>query len=306
MLVRSGHQNGFSIVPRRFSYFIRREIIALRIAVATIWFALCAATMISFSAAAQDIPPLSPELHPWGKFEPGAWKRIHVVAETFNEQGTVASTNLSDSKITLYDIDDESLTLETQVCVEIAGKRFDSEPQLVKQGFHGETLSPNLKLKESIAGQLEIEERKIPCQVLKFESTNGTGKTTTTIYYSATVAPNILKRESKTTDLEGKTALSETTATLLSLDMPALIQGEIRMVSHLKTVQKSPKGTVITLAVICPEIPGGIISHSSKELDANGRLVRRSTQELIDYGSEPEKDRSGIFGRKRANKHRTR
>ena len=78
------------------------------------------------------------------------------------------------------------------------------------------------------------------------------------------------------------------------------------MVSHLKTVQKSPKGTVITLAVLCPEIPGGIISHSSKELDANGRLVRRSTQELIDYGSEPEKDRSGIFGRKRANKHRTR
>ena len=135
MLIGSGHQNGFSIVPRRFSYFIRREIIALRIAVATIWFALCAATMISFSAAAQDIPPLSPELHPWGKFEPGAWKRIHVVTETFNEQGTIASTNLTDSKTTLFDIDDESLTLETQACVEMAGKRFDSEPQIGQAGF---------------------------------------------------------------------------------------------------------------------------------------------------------------------------
>jgi hypothetical protein len=244
-------------------------------------------------------------LHPWGKFEPGAWKRIHVVTEIFGEQDVVATTNLSDSKITLFDIDEDSLTLETQVCVEIAGKKFDSDPQLVKQGFHGETLSPNLKLVDSAAGQLEVEDRKIPCQVLKLESSNGTSKTSTTIYFSATVAPNILKRESKTTDAEGKNVLSETTATLVSLDMPYQIQGQIRMVSHLKTVQKSPKGMVVTLAVLSPEIPGGIITLSSKEHDANGRLVRRSTQELIDFGSEPEKERSGLFGRKRNKSHRS-
>jgi hypothetical protein len=274
-------------------------------AIASVWFAVL--TAFSMPVLAQDAQPpkLSPELHPWGKFEPGAWKRIHVVTEIFGEQDAVATTNLSDSKITLFDIDEDSLTLETQVCVEIAGKKFDSDPQLVKQGFHGETLSPNLKLVESAAGQLEVEDRKIPCQVLKLESANGTSKTSTTIYFSAVVAPNILKRESKTTDTEGKNVLSETTATLVSLDMPYQIQGQIRMVSHLKTVQKSPKGTVVTLAVLSPEIPGGIITLSSKELDANGRLVRRSTQELIDFGSEPEKERSGLFGRKRSKSHRS-
>jgi hypothetical protein len=52
-------------------------------------------------------------------------------------------------------------------------------------------------------------------------------------------------------------------------------------------------------------VPGGIVSHSSKELDADGRLVRHSVLELVDYGSDPENDRSSVFGRKRANKHRS-
>jgi hypothetical protein len=142
--------------------------------------------------------------------------------------------------------------------------------------------------------------------VLKLESVNSSSKTATTIYYSAAVAPNILKRESKTTDLEGKTVLSETTAAVVSLEMPYKIEGATRSVAHLKTVQKSPKGTVITLTVLCPDIPGGIVSHSSKELDANGRLVRHGVLELVDYGSEPEQERSSAFGRKRANRHRAR
>jgi hypothetical protein len=268
----------------------------------TIW----AAALLPFAAAAQEISSLPAELHPWGKFEPGAWKRIHMVTETYNEQGTIASTNITDSKTTLFDIEDDSLTLETKACVEMAGKRFESEPQMVKQGFHGEVLTPNLKVKESAAGQVEIDDRKISCQVLKLESVNSSSKTATTIYYSTSIVPNILKRESKTTDLEGKTVLSETTATLIALDMPCRIEGETHSAAHLKTVQKSPKGTVTSLAVLCPDIPGGIVSHSSKELDANGRLVRQSVLELVDYGSEPEKDRSSIFGRKRANRHRTR
>ena len=108
------------------------------------------------------------------------------------------------------------------------------------------------------------------------------------------------------TDLEGKTMISEMSASLVSLEMPYLIDGEIRVVAQQKTVQKSPKGTVITLSALCPEIPGGVISQSSKELDAAGRLVRRSVLELVSYGAEPEKDRSGMFGRKRSNRHRSR
>jgi hypothetical protein len=273
----------------------------LRSALVIIWLvSIGVMPWASSDAAQQDIPSLTVDLHPWGKFDLGAWKRMRVVAETMNEQGAV-----TDSKTTLFDLDDESLSLETRTCVEMAGKRYESEPQIVKQGFHGEVISPNLKMKESTAGQVEIEERKIPCQVLKLESATNTGKTSITIYYSASVAPYILQRESKTTDVEGKNILSETTSTVLSLEMPYRIQDEMRTVSHIKTVQKSPNGSVIVLATLCSDIPGGVVSYSSKELDAGGKLVRRSALELIDYGSEPEKDRSSLFGRKRANRHRS-
>jgi hypothetical protein len=50
------------------------------------------------------------------------------------------------------------------------------------------------------------------------------------------------------------------------------------------------------------DVPGGVVSQSSKEVDKNGLLVRRSTLELLDYNADPDKDRSGIFGRKRPNR----
>jgi hypothetical protein len=254
-------------------------------------------------AAAQETP-LPPQIHPWGQFEPGSWKLVRVVTESFNEKGTVTGTNISDSRTTLLDADDDGVTLEMRVCVEMAGKRFDSEPQTIKQNYFGELQSTALKLKDPAAGQVTIEDRKIPCQIREIESSNTNGKTVTTIYYSTAVPPYILKRESVTTDLEGKNILSETNVSVQALEMPCKISGIMRSAAYVKIVQKTTKGMICTLAFISPDIPGGVVSHSSKELDSSGRLVRRSTLELVDFNANPEKDRSGTFGRKRPARNR--
>jgi hypothetical protein len=254
-------------------------------------------------AFAQETPP-PPQLHPWGQFEPGAWKLVRVVTESFSEQGSVVGTNTSDYKTTLLDADDDGVTLEMRVCVEVAGKRFDGEPQAIKQNYYGEQQSPGLKLKEPAPGQVTIEDRKIPCQVREIESSNPNGKTTTTIYYSTTAPPYVLKRQSVTTDLDGKNIISETNVSVQALEMPCKVLGAMRNAAYVKTLQKTPKGTIYTLAVICPEIPGGIVSNSSKELDSSGRLVRRSTLELVDYNTEPEKSRTSVPGRKRQSRNR--
>ncbi len=253
-------------------------------------------------AVAQETPP-PPQIHPWGQFEPGAWKLVRVVTESFNEQGAAAGTNTSDYKTTLLDNDDDGVTLEMRVCVEVAGKRFDGEPQTIKQNYYGEQQSPGMIIKEPAAGQVTIDERKIPCQVRQIESSNQNGKTTTTIYLT-TAPPYVLKRESVTTDPEGKNILSETNVSVQALDMPCKILGAMRSAAYVKTLQKTPKGTIYTLAVVCPDIPGGIVSNSSKELDSSGRLIRRSTLELVDYNTEPEKSRTGLFGRKRQQRNR--
>ena len=85
---------------------------------------------------------ITAKLHPWGQFDPGTWKTVRVTTETFNEQGQVVSTSTADATTTLVDIDNDGVTLEIQTCMEVAGKRFEAEPQTVKQGFHGELALP--------------------------------------------------------------------------------------------------------------------------------------------------------------------
>jgi hypothetical protein len=256
--------------------------------------AICAA------GAAQE-PRLAPTLHPWGRFEPGAWNIVHVVTETLNEQGQVVSTSTTDTKTTLVHVDSDGVTLEVEACMEVAGKRFQVEPQTVKQGFHGETAVSDLKLKDPTDGQFAVEDRKIPCKIQQLEMAGPTGKTSLTLYYSTT-PPYLLKRQCLVTDAEGKSTVSETNTDAIVLDMPVRVLDDLRSGNCVKKVHKNGKTTVTTLAVVVGEVPGGVVSHSSKEVDEHGRLLRRSTLALVDYNADPDKDRSSLFGRKRANR----
>jgi hypothetical protein len=245
---------------------------------------------------------IAARLHPWGRFEPGTWKTVRVVTETLNEQGQVVSTSTTDIKTTLANIDTHGVTLEVETCVEVAGKRFQSDPQVIVQGFHGEAMGPSPKLKEPADGELAIENRKIPCKIQEVTIDGPNGKTTVTLHYSMTIRPYVLNRVSVTADPDGKNTVSETNTEVIALDMPTRVQGETRSGAYVKTVHNGAKTTVTTLAVVLPEVPGGVVSQSSKELDKNGQLVRRSTLELLDYNADPDKDHSGIFGRKRPNR----
>lgn len=247
---------------------------------------------------------ISARFHPWGAFDPGTWKTVRVVTETLNEQGQVVSTCTTDTTTVLKDIDNQGVTLEIQTCMEVAGKRFEAEPQTLKQGFHGELIGPNLKIKEPTEGQVEVDGSKIACMSQQLEAVVPSGKTVTTIYYSPTVPPYILKRESTTTDAEGEHVLGETSVDVITFTLPLKLQGALKNGIQMKTVHKNAKGTVTTLADVLPEVPGGVVSSSSKEVDKSGRLIRRSTLALVDYDDDPEKDRGGMFGRKRPPRHR--
>jgi hypothetical protein len=240
---------------------------------------------------------ITAKLHPWGRFDPGAWKLVRVVTETLDEHGQVVSTTAAETETTLVDIDNDGVTLEIQTCMEVAGKRFQAEPQTVRQGFHGELSGPNLTLQNPIGGEVTIEDRRHPCKVQPLEIVGTAERSSVRLYYSATLWPYVLRRESVTKDSDGKT-LSETNVEVTALDMPVRVQDETRSGAHVKTVQRNGKGTVTGLSVVVSEVPGGVVSQSQKEVDRTGRVVRRSTLQLVDYGPGPEKDRPGLFNRK--------
>jgi hypothetical protein len=237
---------------------------------------------------------------PWGRFEPGAWKLVRAVAETLDEKGLVVSTSTTETTTILTAVGKEGVTLEVQTTVEVAGKRFDAEPQIVKLGFHGEILAKDLKAQPPVEGSVNIDGRKIPCRVYELENAGPTSKTVTKVYYANTVPPYVLRREAVTTDASGENTLSETTVEVAALDMPWKVLAQRKPASIIKSTQKHAKGTVIAWAIAAPEVPGGIVYHTSKEVDKNGRVIRRSTLDLVSFGMQCEDDdRPGTVGRRR-------
>ncbi len=253
----------------------------------------------------KGIPPkgIPPKHHPWGAFQPGAWKRVCVVIETFDERGFVKNTTTRETKTNLIAVDPRSVTLQLDVIHEVAGKRFVIEPQAIKQGFHGDLAGEGVKAKASRPGQVVVEGRTIACTIVPFECTTPTSKTVTDVYYCPSRAPYILKRHTVTRDLEGKHVLRETTVHVVSLDWQRDSLPGIKRAVLVESVTKHPKGSTVTWSVTSSEVPGGVISHSSRELDLDNRLIRRSRLQLMSHGSEPEQERIGIRGRRRPTRH---
>ena len=98
---------------------------------------------------AADETGMTAQHHPWARFEPGAWKRVRVVTETLDEQGTVTSTSTTETKTSLVRVEQNAVDLEVEVSVEVAGKRFEGQPQCIRQGFNGEVVGPDMKIKSS-------------------------------------------------------------------------------------------------------------------------------------------------------------
>jgi hypothetical protein len=250
-------------------------------------------------AAQETVSAIAPKHHPWGRFQPGAWKRVRVVTETLDEKGLVVSTSTTDTKTTLMAVGENGVTLEKCVAVELAGKRFVAEPETVKEGFHGEPLNENLKALAPAAAEVTVEGRKVPCHVQQLELDGTAGKTVTRVYYSGTVDPYVLRREATTSDAQSGDVLSQTLAEVTALDMPWKVSAEIKKAALVKTVCRHSRGTITTWAVTASDVPGGVVCNTSKEVDRSGRLIRRSTLELVDYGTECEPARAGLFGRLR-------
>lgn len=234
--------------------------------------------------------------HPWGCFEKGAWRRVREVTQTFGDDETRTST--TETKTTLRALAADGAELLVEAVREVGGTRIDADPQTIKQGWHGELAGQDVKVTHPGSGEVVIRALKIPCQIEQLDLTGPASKTTTKIYYSDTVEPFILKRESVETDLEGNT-IGETTAEVVEMDVPCRILAIIRNTFLVKAVHTNEKGETTTLAFTSTRVPGGVIRRTTKQRDATGRLIRQSSLELLDYGLGPEEEWIRPFGPKR-------
>ncbi len=204
-----------------------------------------------------DGPGITRRHHPWGRFAPGAWKLVRV--DTYEGDAKAVSSS-TETKTTLQCLAPDGVSLMIEVAVEVGGKQFETQPQVVKQGFDGELSTPGAVVKDLGPGQVTVQGRKIDCRVEQVAVEDASSRTLTKIYYSDAVEPYVLRRESIKSDREGKT-LSETTVEVTALDVLQNVltdkHGRVdrRRASSVKAVLKTPKGTTTKLEMTSPTCP---------------------------------------------------
>src|SRR5262249_48161209 len=143
-------------------------------------------------------------------FDQGTWKRVRIVTETLNDRGNVVDTTTTETKTTLVRADARRLTLRIEATIEVAGKRFESPPQVVEYGYYGESPNDKAETKSLGSEQLTVDGRQVPCQIRQVVASSGQQQLVTKMYLSNDVEPFVLKRETKVTS-EGEKGNGEKT-----------------------------------------------------------------------------------------------
>lgn len=252
----------------------------------TVCLALACATV---SCAQTSSSVIAPANIAWGAFKPGAWSRVRIVIETLAPDGTVADMSTTVQTTTLVNVGLESVELKVDATVDVGGKQFEAPSQTVRQLFGGQTITATAQVatKSLGDGNVTIEDRTIACQVEQSEVTEKASKTLAKTFYSAPIFPHVLRVETTTTNDQDETT-SQSLGEIIALDMPyRTATGATRNVAVWQEGIRKSKGAVErSIALRGDEIPGGVVARWSKELDDEGRLVRRSMLELIDFGTE--------------------
>jgi hypothetical protein len=245
---------------------------AMAIAAAVVGPALMAADTLAFPA----------EHHPWGHFPVGSYKVVRTTSEALDAKGQVVSVTKTDTKTTLIAANASSYSLQTDATVDVASRRITAAPQITRHGYYGETPGQALGATRTADASLTIDGQTIPCEVRQVVVTGDSGKVVTTMYYSDQHPPFVLRRETSV-EVSAEEKRNSSLVEVVALDLPQRVGGELKQASYVKTTQKLPQSTKVTLEVHCDEVPGGVVAHWASETDSTGRALRRSTLELVEY-----------------------
>jgi primosomal replication protein N len=266
--------------------------------------ALAAASGASASAQNVSIPR---EKHAWGRFAPGSWAKVRKVSQELDAEGEIQSETTTETKTTLREAGAMDCTVQMEISVEIAGKRFQAQTKTMRIGYNGDTDGGQVQTEQTGTGVLEFGLTSTRCALVQMDIETGEESLASRVWYSPSVSPYVLKRETWRRDGEGDPMRPRTEMKVLAVGMPYRVLGEIKEVAYARTKETHVGGSSLTLEVICEDVPGGVVAHASKDLDQNGRVVRRSTLQLIGYGTTAEHDSGSrpLFWFRRRNSRRT-
>lgn len=242
---------------------------------------------VAASALAADKGVLG-QTHPWARFPAGSWRKVQIVTENFDDQGKQVETSSTDNVTTIEETRPDRVSLRVEVTVEVGGRRFPAQPQVLRQGFLGEAIGQTVSLVPMRTETIRVGNRDLSCYTEHLEILGGQSKEVGLISYCASPVPRIVRRQTTSTDVTSGATLNESTSQLKTWDEVYPVLGQHKHAFRVTLKQKSDRGTTTTESIHVPEIPGEIVHETSEKTNATGQLERRSKLELMAYSVEPD------------------
>ena len=246
---------------------------------------LCLGWLIfSVTASVVSAEGIERKFHAWGRFNAGSSKHEKITTQSYDAAGKLETTSVTDKVTTLTAVEKDSYTLQIDTTVEVAGSQVQSTTTL-RRGFDDVEFSKPSEGTATVTAEgtanVLVDEQPIPAQVYQAVSLGKIERTVTKLFYSEQ-PPYLLKSETTRIPLSGGPP-SRTTFDVMSIDIPWKVSADLHSSAIARRIRRHPKGRAVEWSVIVSDIPGGVVAASTKELDAKGKMQRRSVLELLDY-----------------------
>jgi hypothetical protein len=236
----------------------------------------------SLGLAEADADALLRRFNFWGRFRPGSWVVVRHAVETLDADGRVVATSNTETRTTLAGVDEQCLTLRVQASLEVGGKKLDGPTQELRQGPNGDR--PEQPAVVTFVGEedVRVQDRTFRCRMEQSELTADGKRTVTRIWTSPEAGPFELRRNTAIIDVASGKLIDDTTIEVTSLPQRRIL-ARFRPVAEVAITRRHPHGLTTARGVNCPDVPGGVVSQSAEDFGPDGKLLRRTKIELVDF-----------------------
>ncbi|MDR1491519.1 MAG: hypothetical protein LBT05_02180 [Planctomycetaceae bacterium] len=229
--------------------------------------------------------PLTQRESSWGIFCPGSWTAQRTTTQTYGNDVVVVNTR--DTCLTLESVDNHGVFLKKETHIDVADRAFTPDPKKLFVGFCRQVLPESIEIEQLEPQVIIVSRRQIVCQVCRYTQQLPNQNVTTTLWYSNSMTPYLLRSEEICTQKnEGsnlpETVLSHTIMTVIETSGTRLFKSLLNEYK-IQTIKKTANSTVVSVANYSTNIPGGLIREISVETDAAGRVISRSVTNILDY-----------------------
>ena len=245
----------------------------------------CAALL---TATGGGVPmPLTANEHPWGRFLPNTWNIVQTVTVSNIDGRIVRSTQTV--RTTLQSVNESGVTLKEVETLELGGNIIERRPQIIRYDFFNEPIQENVQIRQGEPRKLMIDRKVVPCAVRIYEQQTPGGHLTTTIWYTPHVYPYVLRverilRDSPDGENAGGQIIRQSVTLVQETSALKALRGNRRNRTYtLRTEERVGNITRITESRCSWDVPGGLLESTTRELDAQGREIRRSVSRMTNY-----------------------